>query len=147
LSFVFWFYIIPVLALFGLMAFALLEVNKLTRFAAELFGIECALVFLAVYVPVRRYYLLRKSFKQMFPAKRTDPSSSIDIDDECIAWGIPGISEAKFTWAAIIDFAQDENITLLYLSKKGFLFFPTPALMPEQRTELTAMVRRHIEGS
>jgi hypothetical protein len=57
---------------------------------------------------------------------------------------MPGVSEGKFFWPAIVAFAQDEKITLLYIDKNRFLLFPTYSLSPLQRSELSAMFDKHL---
>ena len=144
LAFIFWYVAVPILAVAGAIAFAFLDVSKLTHFAAIYFGIEAALVWLSIYLPIMRIYTTRRCFKQMFPPLRTDRTSSIDLDDERVVSAIPGVSEGKFFWSAIIDFAQNDKVTLLYVRKKAFLFFPTSALSTENRAELDDLVARHV---
>lgn len=144
LTYIFWYVVVPILAGLGAFAFIIFDVSKLTRYAALYFGLEVALVWLSIFLPIMRFYTLRKCFKQLFPPSRTDRSSSIDIDEERVLSAIPGVSEGKFFWNAIIDFAQDEKVTLLYIRKRAFLFFPTPTLSPDQRAELNALIARHV---
>ena len=144
LVFTFWYAVVPILAIAGALVFAVFDVSKLTHFAAAYFGIEAALVWVSIVLPLTRFYTIRKGFKQLFPPTRTDRSSSIDIDEERILSVIPGVSEGKVFWNGIIDFGQDEKITLLYIRKKAFFFFPTQAMSPAQRAELNDLVARHV---
>jgi hypothetical protein len=66
------------------------------------------------------------------------------MDDDRILSGLPGVSEEKYFWNAIVGFAQDRKMTLLYLDKDKFLLFPTYALSPEQRAELNDLVARYV---
>jgi hypothetical protein len=66
------------------------------------------------------------------------------MDKERILSGLPEVSEERYFWNAIVGFAQDEKMTLLYLDKDKFLLLPTYALSPEQRTELNELVARHV---
>lgn len=102
-------------------------------------GLACSIC-----VEIGRFYGIRKCFKQLFHPARTDRNSSLDIDDERIVSAVPGVSEGKFFWSAILEFAQDEKITLLYVAEKRFLFFPTSALSPDQRVELDALIARNM---
>jgi hypothetical protein len=68
----------------------------------------------------------------------------IDIDDERIISAMPGSSESKLLWNAIVRFAQDEKITLFYLTELRFLFVPTTIFSAEQRVELSNLVVRHV---
>lgn len=147
IGFVFWYRAIPAATLAGLTVLTFLWSRPHSKYIAGLAGVDGMLVWLSVYLPVVRYYQTRKGFKRLFPLKRTDLSSSIDIDDERVVSGIPGISEAKLFWDAFTGFAQNETVTMLYISKKTFLFFPTSALSVGQRAELAVLVGRHIEKS
>jgi hypothetical protein len=107
-SFYFWFVIIPILAIIGIVAAILNERHPFLKSGALLWGGEGGLLWLAVYLPAWRAYATRKCFKQIFPPARTDNNSSIDIDDDRIVSSVPGVSEGKFFWPAIVAFAQDE---------------------------------------
>jgi hypothetical protein len=144
INFYVWFVAVPILAVLGLAFFIFFDVNKLTKSASVFFGAEAGLVWLAAYLPVWRAYAIRKCFKQILSPARTDRNSLIDIDDDRIVSTVPGVSEGRFFWNAILGFAQDEKVTLLYIREKAFLFFPTPAMSPAQRTELNHLVARHV---
>ena len=85
---------------------------------------------------------VRMQFNQLFPPSAR--SLSIAIDDERIVCVDSKSSESRFLWNAIAEYAQDEQITMLYLAKQKFLFFPTAAMSPDQRTELNDLVARHL---
>jgi hypothetical protein len=95
-------------------------------------------------LPVFRSYAIRKQFKGLFPRSQTDQHLFIDIDDERIISAMPGSSESKLLWNAIVRFAQDEKITLFYLTELRFLFVPTTIFSAEQRVELSNLVVRHV---
>jgi hypothetical protein len=86
---------------------------------------------------------LRKCFKQLFPPHRTDRTSRLEVSDECIISSVPGVSEGKIFWPGVFAFAQNDRVTMIFLAPKRFLFFPTTALLPEQRTELNQLVDHH----
>ncbi len=111
---------------------------------ASLMPADVGLIWLAIFFPAQRAYAIRKCSKQIFPPVSTDRSISIDIDDDRIISTVPNFSEGKFLWKAIMAFTQDERITLLYIRKTAFLFVPTKAMSPAQRTELTDLVARHV---
>jgi hypothetical protein len=93
-------------------------------------------------LPVSRWDLVRKQFKQLFPAG--SENLSIDIDDDRIICMNPGRSESKFTWNSIKSFAQDGKIAMLYISEDRFLFFPTSGFSPAERRELQSLVERNL---
>lgn len=101
----------------------------------------------ALAIPLRRYYAVRKQFKLMFPPSHTNWQVLIDIDEERVISSIPGSSEGKFFWNSIMDFAQNEKVTLLYVRKNVFLFIPTQAMSHEQRTELNDLIARNMVRS
>jgi len=144
LRWAFWTIVVPALAALGLIAFLLLDMSRITRYASILFGIECGLLSIAIINPVARYYRMRKAFGVLFPPTRTERTSTLEINEESVLSSIPGVSEGKFFWKALTDFAQDERITLLYITKTRFLFFPTSAMTGLQRDELKALVARHL---
>ena len=147
LIYLFWYRLIPILAPFSALGAAYLwslDSHRAPHGAAYKFGAACYLVSMAIYLPIRREYCMRKSFKSLFPPARTDPNSSIDIDEDRIVSKIPGVAEGKFFWNGIVAFAQDESVTLIYPNEKVFLFFPTSALLPAQRIELNDLVARKM---
>jgi hypothetical protein len=147
LNFLFWQRLIPLLAPFaaiGAIYLWSLDSHRAPHGAAYMFGAACGLVSAAVYFPSMREYYIRQGFKSLFPPARTDRQSSIDIDEDRIFSKVPGVSEGKIFWNGVVAFAQDEKVTLIYFREKVFLFFPTPAMSPPQRTELNALVARHL---
>ena len=94
-------------------------------------------------VPLLYSFALKNQFKSMFPHSQNDRQLTIDIDDERIATELPGFSESKFLWQGIDRFAQNEKVTMLYISRLRFIFFPTKSLSESQRAELNDFVARH----
>ena len=144
ITFIILYCVVPVLAVLGLAVVFLLEAKGQADLAAEVIAVDIIFIWLAVGLPMARFVNIRKCFKRIFPSTGTDRSCTIDIDDERIISAIPGVSEGKFFWNAILAFAQDEKITLLYIDKNRFLLFLTHELSPAQRLELSALVERHI---
>jgi hypothetical protein len=145
LSFILIYIAVPILAILGLVIWPFLHITDQTPtwIIILMNGIEILLVYLSIAAPISRFLQIRKNFKRLFPSARTDRNSSIDIDDECILSGLPGVSEVKTFWPGIFGFAQDNQVTMIYLNRKAFLFFPTSALSPDQRIELNNIVTRH----
>jgi hypothetical protein len=94
-------------------------------------------------LPFLQEWSIRKTFKQLFPSSVTNMPVSFSIDDDLIVSAIPDRSEGRFYWNAIDHFAQNEKVTLIYVAKRRFIFFPTRAFSPEQRAELNDLVVRH----
>jgi len=80
----------------------------------------------------------------MFPPSRTSPTTTIEIDEVRIIEDNPGAEEIRVGWAGVLDFIQDERITLIYIGVGRFFLFPTPILSAEQRAELDDLVKRHV---
>ena len=99
---------------------------------------------LSLLVPLLQYYGVNKQFKSLFQDSQTSKEVSVDINNDRVLSAIPGMSEGTYYWNAILDFAQDEKITLLYVAKNRFLFIPTQAFSPGQRTELNNLVASNI---
>ena len=86
--------------------------------------------------------MYRKLFDKNFPpCKRT---TWCVVDDDGIVSTIAGNDEEKRTWQEFMHFAQNEEIMLLYMSEKKFMFIPTHSLSVEQRTELLGFVDRFV---
>jgi hypothetical protein len=105
---------------------------------------DTALVLVVILVPILRAYRIRKGFKGMFPQSETGPGYSLDIDNERILSLRPGIGEAKYYWAGIHAFAQDDKIMLFYVTEILFIGIPTHVLSPEQKVELDELIARNM---
>jgi hypothetical protein len=133
----------PALALFGLAAMVPFTATNHSELFADSIAFTAGALFITIAMPVVRWYAVRKCFKQLFPPTRTDRSSAIDIDEERILSAVPGVSEGKIFWQGLLQFAQNNKVTMLYTGEMRFIFFPTSVLTPEQREELKVMVTRH----
>ena len=142
IKFLFWYFGVPVLAVLGLVFF--IAIGRFMHIAATFFGVECGLLYLSLYLPIWRFRRTRKNFERMVKHLEADRSVIIDIDNERIISSMPRVAEGKFFWNAFEAFAQDERMTLLFTAEDRFLFFPTRALSPTQRTELNDLVARNI---
>ncbi len=144
-----WFIGVPILAVLGMVFFIKvgrfmhIDIGGFIHLDAIFFGLECGLIYFAIYLPIGRSRRMRKNFNQTFSHSPNNRIISIDIDDNCIFSSLPGVCEGKIFWNAIEAFAQDDKITLLYTAENRFLYFPTSVLSPEQRTELNEIVIRH----
>jgi hypothetical protein len=136
--------ILPILAILGSIALILLLLSGHTEWASMFRIVDFVLILLSFFFYFYRVELANKSYKRIFPPTRTEQTSNIDIDDERIFSRTPGVSEEKYFWTAIVAFAQDEKMNLLYLDTNRFLLFPTRALSIDQRTELNDLVARNV---
>jgi hypothetical protein len=95
-------------------------------------------------LPLLYLYSTKKQFGNIFPHSQTDLSLTIDIDDERIITETPSLCEGKIFWNAIVEFVQNDKITLFYLAKSRFFFVPTKVFSEDQRAELNDLVDRHL---
>ena len=86
--------------------------------------------------------LYRKRFNKNFPPDMR--TAWCVIDDDGITSAIIGTNEEKKSWQDFVHFAQNDKITLFYLSEKKFMFIPTNAWSLDQRAELLGYVDRHV---
>ena len=96
-----------------------------------------------ILLPLVRIYAVRRAFRNFLPKPVSGRALSFEIDDDQIRSLVPGVGLGEIQWSAIYGFAQNEKVTLLYLTKSRFYFFPTTALTPEQRAELNTIIDRH----
>jgi hypothetical protein len=135
----------PALTFLGLIGMFFASINNYSEIFSDSISLTGGALFLTIWMPVVRWYSFRRAFKQLFPPTRTDRSTWLDIDDERIISTIPGVSEGRFFWSAILAFAQDEKVTLLYIRKNAFLFIPNCAFSTTERAELNDLVARHVK--
>ena len=95
-------------------------------------------------LPLLYLYSTKKQFGNIFPHSRTDLPLTFDIDDERIVTEMPGFCEGKIFWNAIVEFVQNDKITLFHLAKSRFFFVPTKVFSEEQRAELNDLVARNL---
>ena len=143
-GFFFWYVAIPGSSAVALIAAVVFSTTGQTEWFARCLGVGVGLLWLSITMPFARMFTIRKGFRRIFPQSATNRTCTIDITDDRIISGMPGVSEGKFFWPAIVAFAQDEKITLLYIDKNRFLLFPTYSLSPLQRSELSAMFDKHL---
>jgi hypothetical protein len=137
LSWSFWFRIMPVIG--GL----LLTWVLFTGFVEKRgFGQNPSVTFVPpvvfLFLPLIHLNLERKQFNRSFPPHGR--SLSIRIDEDGVVCTNQGVSESTFNWNAVVGFAQDSKVTMLYIDKTRFLFFPTPVMSSDERAELGNLI-------
>ena len=98
--------------------------------------------FICIAAPIQYASYARRVFDKRIPAR--DRTNWTNVDDRGVTSAVVGTKEGVFPWRDISGFAQNEKITLLYLDKRRFLFFPTYALNQSQRAELKDFVARNL---
>jgi len=94
-------------------------------------------------LPLLHSWALRRQFRNIFPPSPTSRIAYFEFCDDLVISGIPGVSEGRYHWSSIVQFAQNEEITLVYVKKSRFLFVPTHAFSASQRIELDELIARH----
>jgi hypothetical protein len=136
--------VIPAIALLVLIGTITAYAYGLSDLVEGLIIPTSTLTVLAIILPIWRNFMIRKSYKGMFPTSEIGPGYSLDIEDERILSTRPGSGEAKYYWTGICALTQNEKIKLLYLSEILFIGIPTYKLSPEQRTELNDLIARNL---
>jgi hypothetical protein len=113
---------------------------------STLVPIDAGVLWLAVCLPVARAVNLRRCFNQLFPPHRTDRTSHLEITEDCIVSGVPGVSEGKIYWPGVFAFAMDARIAMIYLAPRRFIFFPTSILTLEDRSEVIELAKKLVKG-
>jgi len=126
-------WVLPILGLLGsfpLIATFLGYNSYLTRSLAPISGIG---LWLALYFPLMRIYSIRKCWKLLLPehiekSTKSEIVVALEITPEQLISVIPGKSEGRFFWSGILDFVEDEQLALIFIKKKLFIFIPHRAM-------------------
>jgi len=103
-----------------------------------LFGLTVAVVYLKLTAKGRQAKRYKKQFERRFSSE--ERTAWIEMNDSAVSSAIAGTAAESFEWNKIIEFAQDDKMTLLYLTEKRFLLFPTPALDSADRADLDDLI-------
>jgi YcxB-like protein len=95
-------------------------------------------------LPILRFINTRRCYMRMFPPTRTGRMTFIEINDQGIVEENPGTEEIRLPWSGVLDFVQNEKVTMVYINSVRFFLFPTTALTPEQRSALSGLVACHV---
>jgi hypothetical protein len=105
-------------------------------------GFVISAVITTLRFPSQKSKLYRKRFNKKFPPNKR--AAWCAINDDGITSAIVGTDEEKWSWGDFVHFAQNDKVTLLYLSEKKFMFMPTNALSVDQRAEILGYVHRYL---
>jgi hypothetical protein len=137
-------WIFPALLFLSLVAFVIASLKNNILIASQAIALAAGSLTATIALPILRFFNTRRCYKLMFPPTRTSARSMIEIDDQRIVEENPGTEEVRLPWSGVLDFVQDERVTLIYINASRFFLFPTSVLTPGQRTELSALVDRHV---
>jgi len=87
----------------------------------------------AIAIPLIRIYSLRRCWRRLLPdsikkSMRSEIPVELEINDEQLISILPGRSEGRFFWSALVDFAEDERLALVFIKRRMFLFIPRRAM-------------------
>jgi hypothetical protein len=133
LSHYFWIWAVPIVGCI----LALPLIATLLGFRSEWFesmaGFGGAGLWFAIFIPAMRIYTVRKCWKRLLPENarksvRTEISAALEWNEEQLISILPGRSEGRFFWSALVDFVENDKLVLIFIKKKMFLFIPKDAL-------------------
>jgi hypothetical protein len=134
----------PTLLLICVIGFICSSVAQSLELAGQSISLGAGALVATIGFPIARWINTRRCYSRMFPPSRTSPVTTIEIDESRIVEDNPGAEEIRVGWAGVLDFIQNEKITLIYIGVGRFFLFPTPILSQEQRAELNDLVKRHL---
>jgi hypothetical protein len=147
LSYCVWIWVLPILGLLTGLAWAASSFDSAPDWVSNVAAFAGAGLWLAFFIPAMRLYSIRKCWKRLLPESakksvRTDISVALEMTSDQIIVVLPGTAEGRYFWSAIVDYAEDERLALVYIKKKNFLFIPRRAMDEAGWAEL----RFHLAG-
>jgi hypothetical protein len=134
----------PSLFLISLILFVAGSLSKNTPVLTQAIVLAAWSLCVTIAFPILRFATTRRGYQQMFPPTRSSRTSTIEINDQKIIEENPGTEEIRLPWTGVMDFIQNERVTMIYMGTNRFFLFPTSALSPAQRAELNDFVARHV---
>jgi hypothetical protein len=141
LTYYVWIWILPVVGLAVALPLLLGLFGYSPEWASTLAPFSAMGIWFAVFIPVMRFYSVRKCWKRLLPENvpksvKSEISVELEMTEEQIISILPGTSEGRFYWSSILDFAEDDRIALVFVKKKVFIFIPRSALPAQGWDEL-----------
>ena len=137
-------WIFPGLFLLSLIVFVAASLKNNPAAASQAIALAAGSLTGILALPILRFLNTRRCYRLMFPPTRTSAMTTIEIDEHQIVEENPGTEEVRLPCRGVLDFVQDERVTLIYINPSRFFLFPTSALTIGERTELSALVTRHV---
>ncbi len=134
----------PALFLISLVLLVVGSLNKNTEMIEQAILLAAWSLCAIAALPILRFALTLRGYRQMFPPTRSGRTSTIEIDDQRIIEENPGTEEMRLPWTGVMGFTQNDRVTLIYINSCRFFLFPTPALSPAQKAELNELVARYV---
>ena len=144
-AYYFWYGVVPLLALAALAALIYDFVPGHAFLPAHVGPYLAGLVGAGLYLAILRPIAIRRSYRQTRGGRPADAPVEFELTGTEIISRIPGRSEGRFLPSAVISFAEDDRIALIYVAKKRFLFVPKTALTAAQWTMVRHWVAQRKE--
>ena len=138
LSFLFWHRIMPVISTAALGVLLWDIVLRRCAFSPSVAGVLGGVSFLGLSTFALRPLQLRRDFRKIMQNGGLDQNLELELKDGELVTRVPGRSESRFQPAAIYDMVRDQEVCLLFLRKRLFLYVPRQNLPEEQWAALTA---------
>lgn len=142
LSYYFWIWLVPILGVVSLLITVTAHFLGQEALFRMLVPVAAMGTWFAIFLPAMRWWSIRKGWKSSAETIDGGKPVSLQFNDEQVISSIPGKSEGRFFWNAILDFAEDERIALLFIRKKQFLYIPKTALPEEAWAQIRALAPR-----
>jgi len=109
------------------------------------------LIALWITIPALRIHAIRDGYRRCRGDHPMSDESTTEINANQIIDSMPSAPRTAYNWDSVFAFAQNDSVTILRVKTREhtlfpghhLVFFPTPALSPEQRAELDELVSRH----
>jgi hypothetical protein len=99
-------------------------------------------IWLGILNPIMRIYQLRKIWKNIPPPGMKTAPVELEWNSEKITSRLVGRSEGSFFWNSLLGYEENEQLILLFIRKKQFLFIPKRALSEAAQAEIRTLVKQ-----
>ena len=128
LSHYLWIWAVPISGLCVVLATLAAVITPREDLIRELGPAAAVGAWFALFIPTMRWWQIRKLWKASLDAGADGKPVTLQFDNEQLISAIPGKSEGRFFWTALVDYAEDDRLAMLFIRKKHFLYVPKYAL-------------------
>lgn len=136
LSYYFWIWTVPIIGLCFVLALVAAVITRREDLIRQLAPAAAAGAWFAIFIPTMRWWQLRKLWKASLDAGADGKPITLQFDDEQLISTIPGKSEGRFFWTALIDYAEDDRLAMLFIRKTHFHYILKYALPETAWTQI-----------
>jgi hypothetical protein len=136
--------VLPVLAI-ALLAWDIL--HRHFGFPPLVAGILGAVAWIGLYCPIMYPIQIRRLYRAMKNGRDDSAPLILEWNEHEMISRVPGLSEGRFLPAAIRDFAEDDNIALIFFAKNKFLMVPKRAMSESGWQELRHWMAKRGEAT